>query len=148
MRRIAVLLPAVLVLAACGGGSPSTAPGGASTASGGTALQTIQISEKEFSLSPGIVSLPKAGTYAFKVTNNGTVPNALEIKGNGVAQKTGSIAPGSSATLSVKLSKTGSYDMYCPIDGHRAQGMKGSISVGGSSSSGGGTTTTSTKPGY
>jgi hypothetical protein len=43
--------------------------------------------------------------------------------------------------------------MYCPVDGHRAQGMAGTISVGGAG--GGGTTTkpdgqttTSGIPGY
>jgi plastocyanin len=141
MRRLAVLLPAALVLAACGGGGSSTAPGG-------TAGRTIQISEKEFSLSPSTVSIAKTGTYEFQVTNNGAVPHALEIEGNGVEEKTANIAPGSAMTLRVTLSKTGSYDMYCPIDGHRAQGMKGSVTVGGGSGSGQGTTTTSTKPGY
>jgi plastocyanin len=118
-------------------------------------MKTIQISEKEYSLSPGTVSLAKTGTYEFQVTNNGAIPHALEIEGNGVEEKTGNIAPGSSRTLRVSLSKTGSYDMYCPIDGHRAQGMKGSVSVGAGSGSGSGsgsgqgtTTTTSTKPGY
>jgi uncharacterized cupredoxin-like copper-binding protein len=143
MRRIAFLLPAVLFLVACGGGGSSTG-----TTSGATAGQTIQISEKEFSLSPSTASLSKTGTYGFKVTNNGAIPHAFEIEGHGVEQKTGSIAPGASATLSVKLTKTGSYDMYCPVDGHRAQGMKGSVTVGGGASSGQGTTTTSSSPGY
>ena len=149
MLRIAMLLPAVLVLAACGGGSSSSPPGATSTTSGGATGPTTRISEKEFSLTPSTVSFSKTGTYEFKVTNNGSIPHAFEIEGNGVEQKTANIAPSSSATLSVKLSKTGSYDMYCPVDGHRAQGMKGSVTVGGGSSSGGqGTTTTSTKPGY
>ena len=45
------------------------------------------------------------------------------------------------------------YEMYCPVDGHKAQGMAGTISVGGAA--GGGTTTnpegettTSGMPGY
>ena len=142
MRRIVVLLPVALFVASCGGGGSTTAP--TSSAAG----QTIQISEKEFSLTPSSVSVAKAGTYEFQVTNNGSIPHALEVEGNGVEEKTGTIAPGSSMTLRVTLSKTGSYDMYCPVDGHRAQGMKGSVAVGGASGSGQGTTTTSTKPGY
>src|SRR6266850_3795877 len=145
MRRVAILVPIALVLAACGGGGGSTT---ATSGAGGTPLKTVQISEKEFSLGPGTVSLAKTGTYEFKVTNNGTIPHALEVEGNGVEEKTGNIAPGSSTMLRVSLSKTGSYDMYCPVDGHRAQGMKGSVTVGGGSGSGQGTTTTSTKPGY
>jgi uncharacterized cupredoxin-like copper-binding protein len=110
-------------------------------------VKTIRISEKEFTLSPSMVSLAKTGTYEFQATNNGTVPHALEIEGHGVEEKTGTIAPGSSMTLRVTLSKTGSYDLYCPIDGHRTQGMKGSVTVGGASGSGQGTTTP-TAPGY
>src|SRR6266498_5317041 len=110
MRRIPVLLPAALFLAACGGSGSGTAP---SSAAG----QTIQISEKEFSLTPSTVTLAKTGTYEFRVTNNGTIPHALEIEGNGVEEKTGDIAPGAGATLRVTLTKDGSYELYCPIDG-------------------------------
>jgi plastocyanin len=143
MSRIVFLMPAALFLAACGGGGSSSS-GAPSSAVG----QTIKISEKEFSLSPSTVRLAKSGTYEFQVTNDGAITHAFEIEENGVEEKTGDIAPGSAMTLRVTLSKTGSYDMYCPIDGHRAQGMKGSVAVGGASSSGQGTTTTSTKPGY
>ena len=43
MYRLLVLLPAALLLAACGGGSSTKSNGGA-------VVQSIQISEKEFSL--------------------------------------------------------------------------------------------------
>jgi plastocyanin len=116
-------------------------------------LQTIQISEKEYSLTPTKVNLTKSGTYEFKATNNGTIAHALEIEGNGVEEKIGNVEPGSSKTLRVTLSKAGSYELYCPVDGHRGQGMEGTISV--ASASGGGTTTndgmgetTTRSPGY
>ena len=124
MYRLLALLPAALLLAACGGGGTS------GTAKTGAVAQTIQISEKEFSLSPSTVRLAKAGTYEFKVTNNGAIPHALEIEGNGVEEKTGDIAPGSAMTLRVTLSKTGSYDMYCPVDGHKGKGMSLQVHVG------------------
>jgi plastocyanin len=146
MWRLLLLLPAALLLAACGGSS-STESGTA-----GSVLQTIQISAKEFSLTPGTVNVPKTGTYAFEVTNEGTTTHALEIEGNGVEEKTGNIEPGSTTTLRVTLSKDGPYEMYCPIDGHRGQGMQGTIVAGSAAGSGGGTTTdettTATMPGY
>jgi uncharacterized cupredoxin-like copper-binding protein len=82
------------------------------------------------------------------VTNNGTIAHALEIEGNGVEETTGDIQPGAGATLRVTLAKDGSYDLYCPIDGHRGQGMRGAVTVG--SGSGGTNTgqTTTTVPGY
>jgi uncharacterized cupredoxin-like copper-binding protein len=146
MRRLFVLLPLSLLLAACGGTSSTS-----SSSAGGPVLQTIQISEKEYSLTPSKITVAKTGTYELKATNDGTITHALEIEGNGVEEKTGDVAPGSTATLRVNLSKDGSYEIYCPIDGHRGQGMAGTLAVGNGSSSGGmttGETTTSGSPGY
>jgi plastocyanin len=148
MRRIAVLLGACLALAGCGGGGGKSSQGSAT----GAPQQTVSISEKEYSLSPSAAKVGSPGTVAFKVTNNGQIAHALEIEGNGVEEETDTIQPGQSATLTVKLSKAGSYEMYCPIDGHKDKGMKGEITVGGSAGSGGTTTTQGTTtnkgPGY
>ncbi len=144
MRRLLVLLPAALLLAACGGG-------GSSESKGGAVVQTVQISEKEFSLNPSTVNLSKPGTYEFEATNDGTVAHALEIEGNGVEEKSGHIDPGAKMTLRVTFSQSGSYELYCPIDGHKAQGMSGSVVVGGTAGGGGETTTaptTTSAPGY
>jgi plastocyanin len=146
MRRLFVLLPLSLLLAACGGTA-----GTSSSSAGGPVLQTIQIAEKEYSLTPSKITVAKTGTYELKATNDGTITHALEIEGNGVEEKTGDVAPGSTVTLRVNLSKDGSYEIYCPIDGHRGQGMAGTLAVGNGSSSGGmttGETTTSGSPGY
>jgi uncharacterized cupredoxin-like copper-binding protein len=126
MPRLLVLLPLPLLLAACGGTSGKSS---SSSSSGGPVLQTIQISEKEYSLTPSKITVAKTGTYELKATNDGTTTHALEIEGNGVEQKTGDVAPGSTATLRVNLSKDGSYEIYCPIDGHRAEGMAGTLAV-------------------
>jgi uncharacterized cupredoxin-like copper-binding protein len=148
MRFVLLLSTAALLLAGCGGSSNSSS----SSKPSGNATQTVQISEKEFSLTPSTVTLSKPGTYAFHVTNNGTITHALEVEGNGVEQKSGDIQAGSSATLTVTFTKNGSYEIYCPIDGHKAQGMKGTLTVGhasgGMTTTGGQTTTTSKIPGY
>jgi plastocyanin len=144
MRRLLILLPLLLLLAACGGSSSTPA-------GGGPVQQTIQISEKEYSLDPGTVTVSKSGTYEFRVTNNGTIAHALEIEGDEIEEKTGDIQPGAGATLRVTLAKDGSYELYCPIDGHRSQGMKGTLTVGSGSGSGGTTTNdagTTTSRGY
>jgi plastocyanin len=143
MRRLLVLLPFSVLLAACGGSSSTSGGGGA-------VQQTIQVSEKEYSLNPTTVTVSKSGTYEIKVTNKGTIAHALEIEGNGVEEKTGDIQPGAGATLRVTLAKDGSYELYCPIDGHRSLGMKGTLTVGSASGAGGTNTgqTTTTVPGY
>jgi uncharacterized cupredoxin-like copper-binding protein len=151
LRVAAALLGAsALTVAGCGGGGGG---GTEKSSGGGTPLKSISISEKEFSLTPSTVSLSKTGTYEFKVTNNGQITHALEVEGNGVEEKTGDIDAGQSATLTVDLSKPGSYEIYCPIDGHKGQGMEGTLTVGGASAGGGGGTTTTTPkttsaPGY
>jgi uncharacterized cupredoxin-like copper-binding protein len=146
MRRAWVLLP-FLVLAGCGGG------GSNESEQGGAVVKTVQISEQEFSLTPSAVTLSKTGTYEFKATNAGQITHALEIEGNGVEEETEDIEPGQTMTLRVTLSKDGSYELYCPIDGHKDQGMKDTVTVGGAASGGGGGTTTTTPkttsgPGY
>jgi plastocyanin len=144
MRRLLILLPLLLLLAACGGSSDTSA-------GGGSVQQTIQISEQEYSLNPSTVTVSKTGSYEFRVTNNGKIAHALEVEGNGVEEKIGDIQPGAAATLRVTLTKDGSYEVYCPIDGHRSQGMKGTLTVGSGSGSGGMTTDdagTTTSGGY
>jgi uncharacterized cupredoxin-like copper-binding protein len=135
MRRLLLLLPATVLLAGCGGSSSG------SSMQGGSVVKTIQISEREFSLTPSTVALSKPGTYAFHISNEGTITHAFEGEGNGVEEKTGDIQAGSSATLEVTFSKDGSYEIYCPIDGHKAQGMKGTLTVGSAAGTGGTTTT-------
>ena len=155
MKRLALLAGLVVLLAACGGKSGGSKTAAAPSGGGG---QTIQVKETEYKLTPSTVAIPSTGTVTFQATNAGKIDHALEIEGNGVEQKIGTISPGSSATLTVNLSKAGTYDLYCPIDGHRAMGMEAKVTVGGSGSSGGsggstGTTGTTTGggggiPGY
>ena len=136
MKRLLVLLPAGLILAACGGSSNNQG-----SSAGGAVVQTIQISEKEYSLNPSSVTVPKPGTYEFDVTNNGTTTHALEIEqsGGGGEARTSDIAPGEHKTVKFTFSSGARYEMYCPIDSHKDKGMEGNISVGGAA--GGGTTT-------
>ena len=141
MKRLAPIVLLVVALAGCGGGG-SKKQAAATPAGGG---KTIQVKETEYKLAPSSLTVSKPGTVTFDVTNAGTIDHALEVEGNGVEQKTSTISPGSSAKLTVDLSKAGSYEVYCPIDGHRSMGMEAKLVVGGASGGGGGTTTTETK---
>jgi uncharacterized cupredoxin-like copper-binding protein len=144
MKRLALLVLLPALAAGCGGKSGGSKTVAASGGSGGG--QTIQVKESEYKLTPSSFTVSKPGTVTFQVTNAGQMGHALEVEGNGVEQKTSTISPGSSAKLTVDLSKNGTYEVYCPIDGHRAMGMEAKLVVG----SGGGTTTngtTSTKSG-
>jgi uncharacterized cupredoxin-like copper-binding protein len=132
MRIVAGLLLVVstLALAACGSTSEETTP-----PAGG---QAIAISESEFKLDPSTVKVSEAGSYSVELTNDGKIAHAFEIEGQGLEEKTEAIQPGETAELTVDL-KNGSYEIYCPIDGHRQSGMEGALTVG---SGGAGTGTT------
>jgi uncharacterized cupredoxin-like copper-binding protein len=146
VRRLLVILPFALLLAGCGGNASS------SESTSGAVIRTIKISEKEFSLTPSHISLSQTGTYEFQVTNDGTITHALEIETGGDEVKTDDIAPGETLAIRPTFSKDGSFEMYCPIDGHKDQGMKGHIGVGIEAGGGGmtttGQTTTDKAPGY
>ena len=132
----ALAVLAILALAACGSSSSSSEPGTTAPASGG---QTISIGESEYKLDPSSVKVDQTGTVTFKVTNNGQIAHALELEGQGVEEETETIEPGETAELTVGLSRQGSYEIYCPIDGHREKGMEGMLTVGAATTGGSGT---------
>jgi hypothetical protein len=135
LRLGLVLLAGVLAAASCGGKGHSGASGGNGTQV--TAKETefkIALSQQSFS----------PGTYTFVAQNDGKLPHSLEINGPGVSNQriAGTIGPGKSMSITVTLQK-GSYDIVCPVPGHKQQGMDVQISVGGApvtttTSSGGG----------
>jgi len=85
--------------------------------------------ETDFRLDPANPTIKKAGTVRFNVENRGQSPHALEVEGPKGEAKTGQLSPGASTTLTVDLSKPGTYEMYCPVDDHKGMGMKGKITV-------------------
>jgi uncharacterized cupredoxin-like copper-binding protein len=141
----ALLLALVaVVLISCGGGSSGSSGGGGgqsgsasspSTTGGasGGVIKTVAIKESEFKLSPSSVTLSKPGIYAFKAENNGSVQHSLTIEGNGVkgdeVELEQALSPGQSGVLTVTFQKSGTYEMYCPIDGHEQEGMKGEVVI-------------------
>lgn len=82
----------------------------------------------DFALEPKTVQLDAPGSYTFTVTNDGQTTHALEIEGNGVEEETDTLGPGDSGEVTVELA-AGEYELYCPVDGHRANGMEGTLVV-------------------
>ncbi len=126
------------VLASCGAGGGGGQASKGSKAAAGPVLKTIEVKETEYKLDPAKITLNKPGTYTFKAVNSGSTTHALEIEGKGVEEETEDIGPGQSAELKVSL-KPGKYEIYCPVDGHKEQGMEGTVTVqqGSGGSSGG-----------
>jgi len=133
---LAVAIP--LTVSACGGGGDTSSSTSAATSTessstsasasgGGGASSSVDISETEYKLNPADPTA-KAGQVTFNVSNDGGVTHALEVEGNGVEEETDSISAGQSGKLTVDL-KPGTYEIYCPIDGHRDLGMEGTLTV-------------------
>ena len=139
LAPIAVFL-VVVALAGCGGKAKSSK---SSAPAASPASKTIRVKETEFHIAPAQITISSTGSVTFDATNAGKIDHALELEGNSVEQKIGTISPGSSGKLTVTLSKKGTYELYCPIDNHRTMGMQATVVVGGSSAGGGGSTTTS-----
>jgi plastocyanin len=133
---VVLILMGVLGCGAGGGGGgaeDAQAPSGAKE----SVLKTIRVKETEFELKPAEITLEKPGTYLFKAVNSGGTVHALEVEGQGIEEETEEIQPGQSAELKVKL-EAGTYELYCPVDGHKEEGMEGKVIVKeGSGGSGG-----------
>lgn len=133
--RIAIALGGAVLLALSGCGGDGAESGG--TGGGG---ETIEIALSDFALDPATVRVDAAGTYTFRAVNDGETGHALEVEGGGVEEETDELGPGESGELTVEL-EPGTYELYCPIGGHRAAGMEGELVVGAAGASGGGATT-------
>ncbi len=136
---------AVLAIGAVGCGSddnndnssastPASTPAAPTTSTAATSTPaaagggTVTLGESEFKITPKDATA-KAGKVTIDVKNDGAIVHNLNVEGNGLAEKkTADLQPGSSGKLTVDL-KPGKYEMYCSIDGHRASGMEGTITV-------------------
>ncbi|MFJ9907885.1 plastocyanin/azurin family copper-binding protein [Streptomyces sp. NPDC101152] len=108
--------------------SSSSAAGTANGGGGGGAGNKVTVTETEYSLKLSQNSF-KPGTYTFTVDNAGKITHALEIEGPGMSDtKTKSLQSGATQPLTVTLKK-GTYEMYCPVPGHKQLGMDTHIKV-------------------
>lgn len=97
-------------------------------ASSSKATKVIAV-ETEFHIALSKSSF-RPGKYVFVAENKGTITHALEITGPGLhSPKTPNLAPGKKANLKVTLKK-GKYDIFCPVPGHKAEGMNVNVVVG------------------
>ena len=71
----------------------------------------------------------KAGKVTLEMMNPSSVPHNIAVEGNGVDKDSPTVAnQGQTSQVSVTLKK-GTYEFYCPVDGHKAAGMKGTLIV-------------------
>ena len=139
---------APLLFAACGtdgyGGSSSSAkrydtttaatPTAAAAAAAGGTASTVTVSlmaDPNGALMFDTNALStKAGKVTISMNNPSTsgLPHGIAVQGNGVDKDGPTVQPGGTSTVTVVL-KPGTYSYYCPVSGHEAGGMKGTLTV-------------------
>jgi plastocyanin len=149
MRAFSLIafLCAVAIPGAGCGGDDSSSSGSSGSSSGGTQSNTTSSSGGASSGSAGgnvlkIAADPggalkfdktslsaKAGKVTIVMTNTSSLPHAVELEGGGVEKKGAVITGGGSASRVTAKLKPGKYEFYCPVDGHKAAGMKGTLTV-------------------
>jgi plastocyanin len=134
MTRSIATLAAVLVLAlaGCGGDDESSGSGSSGNSSssggGGGGEQLALAAPEDGSLKFDKSTLEaKAGTVTINFDNPSSVPHAVEIEGQGVEEKSDTVT-GDKTSVTADL-KPGTYEYYCPVDGHKASGMEGKLTV-------------------
>jgi uncharacterized cupredoxin-like copper-binding protein len=142
-RGFAVALPiaaaaVALTAAGCSSGSSSSgasspgssaAPSAAASGAAVGASTAVTATETEFHIALSKKSF-SPGTYKFTAVDKGHLQHNLVINGPGVnmAKTAGLLSPGQSASVTVTL-RQGSYDIFCGVPGHKAEGMNVNITV-------------------
>jgi uncharacterized cupredoxin-like copper-binding protein len=139
LRGSTLAVPAIaLVIAGCGGASASNKVSASPPAAVKPATravgpgQTLHLSANptgKLAFSPMKLSA-KAGkvTLDMKNPSSSGVQHGIAIEGHGVDKDGKIVTPGGSSTVTVTLKK-GTYELYCPFDGHKAAGMTGTLTV-------------------
>jgi plastocyanin len=135
MRSTVIALAlAAAVLAGCGGddnesaatATPEATQAPASGGGGGEAVKVSAPADGALNFDQSTLSA-KAGKVTFNFDNPSSVPHAFEVEGKGVEEETDTVTK-SKASVTVDL-KPGTYEYYCPVDGHRQAGMEGKLTV-------------------
>jgi nitrite reductase (NO-forming) len=146
-RFIVFIAAAAVVAAACApaAGAPTWTftPGGANGAvatpgptHGGTAagdvLGTHEVNAVDIGFEPKELSVEKPGTYEVRFNNNGVLPHDITFADGTTS---GNVNGGASASVKVNVADSG-LTFICSVPGHADAGMKGAITVAGSTAGG------------
>jgi plastocyanin len=141
---LAAVLLTTLAVAGCGsnnnGGSSSSSGAGSDTtaaaptqttpSSGASTSGTLQIkADAGGALKFDTTKLSaKAGKVTIVMDNPSPVPHAVAVEGAGIDKAGPTVTQNGKSTVSANL-KAGTYTFYCPVDGHKQAGMKGTLTV-------------------
>jgi uncharacterized cupredoxin-like copper-binding protein len=116
----AAALTAVLLLA--GGPSANAAASGKTVHLSANAAGKLKFNKTKITVSHGKV------TFVMANPSSSGKPHAIAVEGKHVDKDGKTVQPGGTSKVTVTLKK-GTYEFYCPVDGHKAAGMEGKITV-------------------
>jgi uncharacterized cupredoxin-like copper-binding protein len=133
---IGLVAALALIAAGCGSSnndnkSSSSTPKTQTQASSGgaSAPGTLAENATDFKFSqPNPTVKAKNGAVTVTLRNSGGVTHAIEIQAPKGEFRSKQISPGQTTQVTAKLAP-GTYQFYCPVDGHKMLGMKGKIKV-------------------
>ncbi|MBI4095982.1 MAG: cupredoxin domain-containing protein [DPANN group archaeon] len=93
----------------------------------GTVVNQITVYGGEFEFQPNSIQVKKGETVRITFINAGSVEHDLVIDELNVRTKL--LQPRAAETIEFVADKTGTFSFYCSVEGHRQQGMEGSIII-------------------
>jgi plastocyanin len=129
MRRLTLIAAlATLVLAGCGGSDKKSSSSSSSSSSGGGgAVVKLSADKSALKFDPSTLTA-KAGKVTLEMANPSGIDHAVSIKGSGVKADGNTVGKDGTSKVTADL-KAGKYEFFCPVDGHEAAGMKGTLTV-------------------
>jgi uncharacterized cupredoxin-like copper-binding protein len=137
-RRLSLLpiaaVAAALAVAGCGSSnSSSTTAAAKSTPAPAAKGKVISLSADPggaLRFTKSKVTVAKPGTVTLRMDNPSSagMDHGIAVEGNGVDSDGPTVAPGNVSSVTVTLKK-GTYTYYCPVPGHKAAGMVGTLTV-------------------
>jgi uncharacterized cupredoxin-like copper-binding protein len=101
----------------------------AGAASGPTTVKLTANAQGKLKFNTSKVSVPHGKvTLTMKNPSSSGIPHGIAVEGKGVDKDGKVVQPGSTSKVSATLKK-GTYEFYCPFDGHKAAGMTGKLTV-------------------
>ena len=130
MKRTAAIAGTAAVAVAIAAGAGAALAGGKPHEARTTTLNLTANPNGQLSFDKRKLSA-KHGTVTIKMVDPASsgIDHGIAVAAKGFKKVGKVVHPGKTSTLTLKSLKAGKYTFYCPVTGHRAAGMKGTLTI-------------------